>query len=152
MVREWAGRPDLDLTVRPVVHCGGCADCATYCQDRHQRTSYQPTDLDRELVALTNPRCVFPYCTMPAHRTDCDHIVAYDPDHPDQTPTCPRCNLAPLCRHHHRLNTHAGWAYRQIEPGVHTWTEPHGQRFLTTRWGTRDTTCERAGPRRPERV
>ncbi len=49
-------------------------------------------------------------------------------------------NHAPLCRHHQRLKTHAGWRYTRLEPGVYLWREPHGQRFLRDHDGTTDLT------------
>ena len=32
--------------------------------------------------------------------------------------TC-TCQLAPLCRRHHRLKTHGGWTYTTLEPGTY---------------------------------
>ncbi|QGH70394.1 hypothetical protein [Pseudactinotalea sp. HY158] len=63
--------------------------------------------------------------------------------------TCP-CNLAPLCRAHHRLKTHAhtdsasrgrhaAWSYAKLDTGTYLWTGPHGIRLLRTPWGTLDT-------------
>ena len=49
--------------------------------------------------------------------------------------TCP-CNLAPLCRHHHRLKTVAGWRYLMLAPGIYLWTDPFGLRYLRTPDGT----------------
>ncbi len=49
---------------------------------------------------LRDHHCVFPHCTRPAERCDLDHIEP----HADSGVTCP-CNLAPLCRGHHRLKT-----------------------------------------------
>lgn len=50
------------------------------------------------------------------------------------------CNLAPLCRHHHRLKTHTTWTYRPLdplaEPGVYLWTDPHGLTYLREPTGT----------------
>ncbi len=42
-----------------------------------------------------------------------------------------------LCRHHHRLKTHAGYQPRLIEPGIVHWTTPHGYQYLVTPDGTR---------------
>jgi hypothetical protein len=89
---------------------------------------------------------VFPWCTRPAHTsgsTDCDHVIP----HADGGPTC-SCNIARLCRRHHRLKTHTAWHYAVLERGSYLWTSPHGLRFLRDRDGTRDVTPE-AGPRRP---
>ncbi|NYJ00635.1 hypothetical protein HNR19_001333 [Nocardioides thalensis] len=50
--------------------------------------------------------------------------------------TCP-CNLAPVCRGHHRSKTHrAGWAYRVLAPGVYHWRGRTGHQWLVTPGGT----------------
>ena len=63
-------------------------------------------------------------------------------DHTDPTRGGPTSagNLAALCRHHHRLKTHAGWTYTMIEPGTYLWHDRYGQHFLRTRHGTTDLT------------
>ena len=145
VIQQWLGRSDTTLTIRGIRHCGGtaggCTDCPAGldCEDhpRHAREDYLPTDLDKQILRLANPRCVHPHCTRPARRCDCDHIRPFDPDHPGRGPTCPTCNLAPLCRHHHRLKTHAGWRYWKLDPTTYLWTDPHGLLYLRTRDGTR---------------
>jgi hypothetical protein len=124
-VRDWCGRPDTRLTVTPVVDL---ADHVTV--DR-----YEIDDRLRSRVGLRQPTCCFPWCTHPARSCDTDHVVA----HAVGGSTCD-CNLAPLCRRHHRLKTHAGWGYTTLETGVWLWTEPHGQQFLRDQSGTRDVT------------
>src|SRR5579875_2337650 len=42
------------------------------------------------------------------------------------------CNLAPLCRHHHRLKQAEGWSLTQPEPGVMIWRTPAGRTYVTT--------------------
>ena len=75
-----------------------------------------------------------PHCNRPARRCDCDHIEPFD----SGGVTCPTCNLAPLCRHHHRLKTLAGWRYWMLgPPGTYLWADPHGLLYLRTRDGTR---------------
>jgi hypothetical protein len=127
-VRDWCGRTDTHLTVLPVMDL---ADHDTV--DRYEI----PDRLDLK-VGLLTPVCVFPWCTRPARRCDKDHVIAFD----DGGATC-ECNLAPLCRRHHRLKTKAGWHYRTIETGVWTWTDPYGQRFLRDQHGTTDITPTR---------
>jgi len=82
---------------------------------------------------------VFPWCTRPAKLADCDHIQPYRAAHADGGPTC-TCNLAALCRTHHRLKTHghAGthWTYTMLEPGTYLWSSPHGLQFLRDHTGT----------------
>ena len=122
-VREWAGLPDLRLHVRPVIDL-----------DDHVHTdAYEVPDRVAERVTLRDRHCVFPWCTRPAHAADCDHITP----HADGGATC-TCNLAPLCRRHHRLKTHGGWRYTTFEPGTYWWTSPHRHHYLVDRQGTRE--------------
>jgi len=88
---------------------------------------------------------VFPWCTRAARRCDKDHVIP----HSAGGTTC-SCNLAPLCRRHHRLKTHApGWSYTKLDPTTYLWTSPHGYQFLHTTQGTTDVSRDnqdRAGP------
>ncbi|WP_165764017.1 HNH endonuclease signature motif containing protein, partial [Nocardioides sp. PD653] len=86
---------------------------------------HDPTPLLREQVNLTHPTCVFPHCTRPSRSCDADHIIGYD----QGGPTC-SCNLAPLCRHHHRHKTHGGWTYQRTAPRTFHWTSPLGHVYL----------------------
>lgn len=141
VIGSWVGRHDIALTVRPVRHCGGraggCTSCAAEndCDDhgRHAREDYVPSRLDREILELAAPTCVHPGCQRPARRCDGDHITAFDAG----GVTCPKCNLAPLCRHHHRLKTHAGWRYWKLAPATYLWADPHGLLYLRAGDGTR---------------
>ena len=90
-------------------------------------------DRHRELVAVRDQTCVFPWCTRPARGCDCDHTVP----HNRAGPTCP-CNLAALCRRHHRVKTHGGWTYTTLEPGTYLWRSPHGYQYLRDPTGTED--------------
>jgi len=124
-VREWCGRVDTHLSVTPVI------DLADHVSvDR-----YEVPDRLKERTGLLHTMCVFPWCTRPAARCDRDHVIA----HGDGGGTC-ECNLAPLCRRHHRLKTKAGWRYTTVETGVWLWSEPHGQQFLRDQHGTLDVT------------
>ena len=53
--------------------------------------------------------------------------------------TC-TCNIAPLCRGHHRLKTQTAWRHLVLGPGSYLWTSPHGYRFVRDQDGTRDVT------------
>jgi hypothetical protein len=86
---------------------------------------HDPTPLLREQVMLTHPTCVFMHCTRSSRSCDCDHIIEYD----QGGPTC-SCNLAPLCRHHHRYKTHGGWTYERTGPRTFRWTSPHGHVYI----------------------
>jgi|GEM_PF-824623 len=82
----------------------------------------------KALVGFTRVRdatCTFPGCRAPAHRCDLDHRVR----HP-RGPTC-ECNLAAVCRRHHRLKHEAGFRVKVSQdpedpPATLTWTTPAG--------------------------
>ena len=136
-VRTWCGTPGTTITVRPVrdlnEHLSG--------------TAYETPDRLVEQSALVDETCVFPWCNRPARRTDCDHVIP----HADGGTTC-SCNIARLCRRHHRLKTHTAWAYVVLERGNYLWTSPHGYQFLRDRDGTLDVTPSDARHRSAERT
>jgi hypothetical protein len=135
-VRAWCGRDDVTLRVLPVLDLEG-----------HRRIdAYEAPGRTLRRVVETAGTCVFPWCEHPATASDCDHVVSYDHDDPASGGATCECNLAPLCRHHHRLKTFAGWAYTPLEPGVWLWSDPYGQRFVRDRLGSRDVTSPRAAP------
>lgn len=88
--------------------------------DYGRRTYTPPADL-AAFVITRDGTCRFPGCGMPAVRCDLDHEVAWE----DGGGT-DRDNLGPLCRRHHRLKTHTGWALRRNADGGVTWTSPAG--------------------------
>ena len=109
----------LKLTLRPVIR-GPC----THAQAEHR---YRPSRSLRHLVGARSTRCTAPGCGQPAARCDLDHST---PWHHGGL-TCP-CNLAPLCRHHHRCKQAEGWWLEQPEPGVLVWRTPSGRTYATT--------------------
>ena len=134
-IREWCGHPDAQITVKPVI------DLA----DHVSVEAYEVPDRIAEPVALRDLACVFPWCTRPArrlradqHGCDCDHVTP----HTRGGVTC-TCQLAPLCRRHHRLKTHGGWTYTILEPGSYLWQSPHRYQFLRDHTGTLDVTHDR---------
>ena len=145
-IRLWCGRPDTDLTIKPIM------DLA----DHVSVDAYEVADRIAEQVALRDLTCVFPWCTRPArklrpdeHPCDCDHVIPYRRDgSPDQTCSC---SIAPLCRHHHRHKTFTAWTYRVVEPGSYLWTSPHRYQYLRDHTGTLDVTHDRDGRGQPER-
>ena len=131
-IRGWCANPDTQVTVRPVIDL----------EDLVHVEAYEVPDRLQEQAQLRDHSCVFPWCSAPARACDCDHVIA----HGDGGPTC-SCNLAPLCRRHHRLKTHATWTYTSVSPGTYLWSSPHGYQFLREHHGTRDVTADR--PREP---
>lgn len=129
-IRQWCGNPDAAITVQPVLDLNEHIDTE----------AYEIRGRLKEQTILTHPTCVFPWCTRPAralepdeHDADCDHRVPYATvEH-----SC-SCNLAPLCRRHHRAKTHGRWTYQALERGTYVWTSPHGYQYLRDHHGTLD--------------
>jgi hypothetical protein len=97
------------------------------CQHVRAEDRYRPSRKLSHLVKARNPTCTAPGCGRRATRCDLDHT---DPHH-DGGRTC-ECNLAPLCRHHHRCKQAEGWLLEQPEPGVLVWHTPAGRTYTTT--------------------
>jgi hypothetical protein len=100
------------------------------CDHRHQEPGYQPSRQLRHLIWARNPTCSAPGCRRPATQCDLDHTVPFD----QGGRTC-ECDLAPLCRHHHRCKQAEGWRLDQPQPGVLCWTTPAGRHYVTTPGG-----------------
>jgi hypothetical protein len=96
------------------------------CDHRHQEPAYQPSRKLRHLIEARHRTCCAPGCGRRAARCDLDHTVPYD----QGGRTC-ECNLAPLCRHHHRCKQSEGWQLEQAAPGQLRWTTPSGRIHLT---------------------
>jgi len=111
--------PPLKVTLNPVIR-GPC----DHAQAEH---GYRPSRKLQHLVNARTPSCSAPGCGRPAARCDLDHSIAWDKG----GLTC-SCNLAPLCRHHHRLKQAEGWWLEQSEPGVVVWRTPAGLTYTTT--------------------
>jgi hypothetical protein len=97
------------------------------CDHAQAERRYRPGRLLQHLVRARNARCTAPGCGQPAARCDLDHTDPWE----HGGPTCP-CNLAPLCRHHHRCKQAQGWRLEQPEPGVLVWRTPSGRSYATT--------------------
>ncbi|WP_207793312.1 HNH endonuclease, partial [Nocardioides acrostichi] len=141
-VATWAGNPDTQVIVKPVVDLTETVSVDAY--EIPDRIAYRVTE--------QRQTCTFPFCTRSAMRADLDHIDEYVPRSqggpPRQTSTE---TLAPLCRTHHRAKTHPSpshqpgrsekrWRYRRIRPGTYVWTSPHGRHFLVDPDGTEHLT------------
>ncbi|WP_231404255.1 HNH endonuclease [Actinomadura viridis] len=99
-------------------HCQGGAD-------RHGHPGYRPPAVMRREVEDRHPTCVFPTCNIRSSRCDLDHTTPWSPGI-----TC-ACNLAPLCRRHHRTKQTRGWKLTQIWPGLLIWITPSGAWHIT---------------------
>ncbi|MQW74900.1 HNH endonuclease [Nocardioides sp. dk4132] len=120
-VRDWCANPQTQVVIKPVIDL-----------DAHHHTeAYAIPDRMVEQTRLTQPTCAFPWCERRATRCDCDHVVA----HAAGGPTC-SCNLAPLCRRHHRAKTHTGWRYDKIDAATYLWRSPHGLHLIKDRGTT----------------
>jgi hypothetical protein len=94
--------------------------------------SYRPGEALAAVIRSRDTTCRFAGCRRRARACDVDHTVP----HP-QGPTA-RCNLACLCRLHHRTKHRAGWHVVQLAEGVLRWTSPTGHVYVTAppRWGS----------------
>jgi len=97
------------------------------CSHAHAEPGYRPSRKLRHLVMARNTRCTAPGCTSPAARCDQDHTRPWE----DGGLTC-ECDLAPLCRRHHRIKQAQGLKLEQPEPGIMVWTTPAGLTRVTT--------------------
>ncbi|WP_423464492.1 HNH endonuclease [Promicromonospora sp. MS192] len=100
----------------------------------YSTTVYQPGSVLRRAVQARDETCTFPHCEHPATWADLDHVVPFDHDldpaaQAPGTPGQTRAdNLQALCRRHHLLKTHGGWAVvRDPVSGITTWTAPSGR-------------------------
>ncbi len=92
----------------------------------------------RDAVRAISRRDVFPFGVNTQISLDLDHVQPYVPPDRGGPPGMTGIdNAAPMTRHHHRLKTHSGWRLRQLGPGAHLWTSPHGHHWLTDPRGTR---------------
>jgi hypothetical protein len=97
------------------------------CEHTAAEDRYRPSRKLTHRVKARNTTCTAPGCGRRAATCDLDHT---DPHH-DGGLTC-ECNLAPLCRHHHRCKQAEGWRLEQPEPGVLVWHTPAGRTYTTT--------------------
>ncbi len=97
------------------------------CDHAQAGHRYRPGRALRHLIAARNARCTAPGCNQPAAACDLDHTTPWH----HGGPTCP-CNLAPLCRHHHRCKQAQGWWLDQPTPGTLIWRTPTGRSYTTT--------------------
>jgi hypothetical protein len=114
-LREWLAGLQLEWLERDV------------CGHSRQTTAYRPGIKLGHLVKSRQRTCANPVCRRPAEQCDLDHTIPWD----QRGPTC-ECNLAPLCRRHHRCKQAPRWHLAQTEPGHLTWTTPSGRSYPAT--------------------
>ena len=96
------------------------------CAHQRQSTAYRPPPTLQHLIRVRQQTCAFPGCRRPASQCDLDHTTPFQ----HGGLTC-ECNLAPLCRTHHRAKQAPGWNLTQDQPGVMTWRLPSGRTYQT---------------------
>ncbi|MQW76600.1 HNH endonuclease [Nocardioides sp. dk4132] len=135
-VRDWCGNPDTEVVIKPVIDL----------DEHHHTDAYAIPDRMAEQLHLTQPSCAFPWCDRPSRRCDTDHVTAHDKSGSDGNagPTC-SCNLAPLCRRHHRAKTHTAWTYDKADTATYLWRSPHGLHLAKHRGETRLVTAHSPG-------
>ena len=109
----------LGITLEPVA--------TTSCDHQDAEAGYTPSRKLRHKIHARSPTCCYWGCRRPAARCDDDHT---DPWHTGGL-TC-QCNLAPLCRRHHRMKQRQGWRLEQPAPGILRWRTPGGRSYTTT--------------------
>ncbi len=87
---------------------------------------YRPSQLLRDLVRLTKPRCSMIGCNRPAYQCEIDHRQEHNRggDTNDQ-------NLQPLCKLHHQLKTMKRWKVGVNADGQPTWTSFLGFTYVS---------------------
>lgn len=91
------------------------------------RQTYRVPTALRRWLGVTSPTCVFPGCNRLARDCDLDHLSAWaDGGSTDAD------NLAPECRHHHRLRHETRWTpTHDPVTGDLQWTSPLGGTYDT---------------------
>ncbi|MGD7788390.1 DUF222 domain-containing protein [Propionibacteriaceae bacterium Y1700] len=138
-IREWLGDPAAKIAIRPVIHA----------DELIHTDAYEIPDRLTRQIKSSELTCVFPWCDKPATGCDLDHTIPYN-----RGGTTSSDNLAPLCRHHHRLKTHTHWRYTRLDAlvprlldersaaslvdhgPVFVWTSPYGYHYRSDRHGT----------------
>ena len=90
-------------------------------------TRRRPTVGQRRHVGARHHTCIFPGCRMPAADCDLDHRQPWAEGGRTEVD-----NLAPLCRHHHRVRHRSGWTHRPLPNGDHVWTSRLGHTYTTS--------------------
>ncbi|MCH7846501.1 MAG: DUF222 domain-containing protein, partial [Acidobacteria bacterium] len=90
-------------------------------------TRRRPTANQRRTVETRDQTCIFPGCRMPATDCDLDHRTRWVDGGATGVD-----NLAPLCRHDHRIRHQAGWEHQPLPNGDHQWITKLGHTYTTS--------------------
>ncbi|MDL9935995.1 HNH endonuclease [Gordonia sp. ABSL1-1] len=93
---------------------------------------YRPSPRLRAQIIATDKICRYPLCGRPADECELDHLVPFDPDHPELGGWTIAANLIPLCTpDHHRK--HLGlWIPTMHADRCISWHNPRtGQTIIT---------------------
>jgi hypothetical protein len=96
------------------------------CSHARQSVGYKPSQSLRHLIEIRQRHCAYVGCRRAAVRSDLDHTLPFDKG----GRTC-ECDLAPVCRRHHRAKQAPRWHLSQDEPGRMTWRLPHDRVYQT---------------------
>ena len=133
---DTAATPDDDITT-PIEHLAHLlcdAQLATITANlvgvivNVGRSARYANRAQRRALTLRDGGCVFPGCETRAAWCDAHHVHHWE--HHGETNLC---NLALLCRHHHRVTHRPGWTMTATTDEHFTWTTPehrtlHSQR------------------------
>jgi hypothetical protein len=92
----------------------------------HGVTRRRPVAADTAFIKARDRRCRAPGCRRSARGCDVDHTVDWAHSNDSR-----RCNLACLCRLHHRFKHESGAELVQLNPGVLGWCTPARMRYVT---------------------
>ena len=98
---QWCTDPATQIDVKPVIDLNGHIGVE----------AYEVPDRLAEQTRLRDHTCVFPALHPPRPLLRPGPPIPYS----QGGATC-SCNIAPLCRSHHRLKTHGGWTYTSSTP------------------------------------
>jgi len=87
------------------------------------RTTYRPPAGLADFVRARDQRCVFPGCSRAAKYCDLDHGICY----PEGTTSA--CNLACLCKRHHKLKHETEWQLTR-DGDRFIWIAPTGLQYI----------------------
>lgn len=86
------------------------------------RTRYRVPTALRRWLGITSPTCIFPGCGRAARDCDLDHLRSWAEGGPTDDD-----NLAPECRHHHRVRHETRWHPSVGPDGEYRWISPLGR-------------------------